>query len=191
MARRCADPGIRGDTWIAAGKGLEGAVVRGLFPLGTVLYASSASGLFRSIDRGGNWIKVMPAMDPGFFDMAGGNDTLFGSRITSNLNSALYRPTDNGLSWKSAPAPEQGFTWVSDVTLHAGYVFLSVDSDLFRAKRDLSGWTRIKIGSGDPHVRSSWSDGVELYVDTDAGIRHSPDAGETWIDSAEKSGPPI
>lgn len=176
-----------GASWHRADKGMEGAEIRDLFPMGPILYAATGRGVFRSADRGDSWTRVHQASEPAFFSMTSVGDILFAGCITLNQDSSLFRSADNGLSWKPAETPAKNLGFLGTVTGHGGHLYVTAGSEgLMRCRPDGSGWERVEVGEGADFVSRTWSDGATLYAYTKGGMFRSPDSGATWI----PQGPP-
>lgn len=156
---------------------------------GIVFAGTAGSGLFRSTDNCETWeavdmgtpinnVTALATAPNG--DLYAATEYVFGTTLTI----AVYRSTDEGLTWTWASNGLSAVYLQSIVVNSTGYVFVGSDGGgVFRSTNDGLSWTRVY---GDPntpeaHVSSLIvnSDG-HIFVASWLGVARSTDDGNTW-----------
>lgn len=95
---------------------------------GSRLFASSLSGVFRSEDNGGSWIKVSGPLPSILRSNGSGCDAdplgslaVNGQKVIAGTNCGIYISTDNGQSWRQ-PQQETAFSGVDRLIVSNGRI---------------------------------------------------------------------
>jgi photosystem II stability/assembly factor-like uncharacterized protein len=160
-----------------------------------VLYAGTASGVFKSTNAGADWRQVNAGLGTLFiFSLA--IDPISPSTLYASTNSAgIFKTTDGGETWVSV---NSGLTalYVRAVVVSPGSpgtVFAATSAGIFRTTSGGSSWTASNNGLTDLGVLSLLIDPASpltLYAGTSNGIFRSLDGGANWTMTYGQGGIP-
>jgi photosystem II stability/assembly factor-like uncharacterized protein len=156
---------------------------------GSIVYATSDSGIFRSADGGVSWTQQLPGL-AGASSIAvdGGNPNTVYAAISDAINNAragVFKSTDGGQNWTSITALRY-LPFLFMATLEcpaqiAGTIY-ATDNGFYRS-RD-AGNTWVTIGPNNNNVFSfalAASDPSVVYtVSSDGFVYRSADGGDSW-----------
>ena len=165
-----------------------GGCIWGLAINGTIFFAGTRVGLFRSTDRGVSWTAVtsgLPLLNEWIYPFAVGANLFVGTIGQGDNNNRILRSTDNGISWTFADSglPRRGNP----------ECFTSIDSNLFTIVDGLGGgifkstnnglnWT---ADTGLPDRAGAFlvaTIGTNLFAFTrSSGLFRSINNGASWI----------
>jgi len=178
------------------------------------MYASIGSdGVFKSVDRGGNWAKLASFQFSAAFGFSGRGyarflavdflrpNTLYALTArtdgASGFDELLFKSTDSGASWSSVSPPGSGCAGLSAITMDP-----TDPNTLYVSGMDCEGEWPLMYKSTDGGV--SWSDRLfnccdnavaidrtnpaSLYGGTPSGVMKSNDGGATWTRTGLSAG---
>lgn len=157
---------------------------------GSIVYASSDSGIFRSADGGVSWTQQLPGMaGANSIAVDGANTNTVYAVISgdeSTANSGAFKSTDGGQTWSSLTALRYlPFSFIAAIECPAqlaGTIY-ATDNGFYRSRDAGITWT--SIGPNNNNVFSfalAPSDPNVVYVvSSDGFVYRSANGGDTWI----------
>jgi len=185
-----------GATWQVSSKGLVNfaALAVVVLPNPHVLLTGSYSGIYRSINGGISWRRVLRdvpirslAVDPS--DSATIYAGAGGYRPGSDTSQLLFKSTDSGKTWLPAatgitfgPILSLAVDPVTPRTVYAGAwdVFAANQGFLFRSKDGGATWKAIPGLGGVSSIAFDPTNSKVIYITQGRGLFHSRDGGQTW-----------
>ena len=180
-----------GANWTPVNTGLAGPEVRTLAAngpnlfcgtfYGEAIYLSTDNGLNWSTRNSGFWNRLVGAL--AINSSATGGTTLFaGTSYGSDGEGAVFRSTNNGVSWNSV------FTILNHVTsfaLNGTSIFAGTGGGVFRSSNNGTAWTRVDSGLTNNSVRAlvvNSSAGIDttIFAGTLGGIFRTTNNGTSW-----------
>ena len=193
-----------GTQWNAANRGLSGEAHAIVVDPGnpSTLYTLTTWGVYKSLDRGRNWLKKSNGLPPyffGYYYFSAASRLVIDRTNPSTLYAlldGLYKTTDGGETWNQLPAATFGSTsaFVID-PVTSSTLYLSYYSRILKSTDGGANWSLVSTGSTgyipgeisclavDPVTPTTLYAGT-LY----SGIYKSTDGGVSW--SAVNSGVP-
>ncbi len=141
--------------------------------MGTVYFAGTNAGIYRSTDQGGNWTNVDPSFTLCFL--------VEGTKIFAGTSSGVIISMDGGKTWIH-PNSEMNY-YINDLAIEDGFVFAGTDGHgIFRSANDGKNWVSINNGLEQYQyfVNSITAYGKKLLAATRAGVVMSGDDGNNW-----------
>ena len=172
--------------------GPYGGVINSVACSGSVLFAGTNAGLYRSTDGGLNWSPVKLPNNPAFPLLKIFRVRCAGGAVFVSTENGVFISRDDGGSWKETVVPAPGelvsnlevngnvIAYASSLSgAHASY--LSVDT-LNDSLGQASRFGGIAFGnwSADTVVQSLAFLNTRVFVGTNFGIFVSADTGKTW-----------
>lgn len=121
-----------GDNWEEIEE-LLGQQISSIYIDGFLILAgtNNEKGLFRSIDGGSTWHRVVGWENSSVGEIEGFKNTVYAQKIDSSVGSnKLYRSFDSGLTWTDIIVdPEQRLNSMEVIYSYPSYLFLSTESD--------------------------------------------------------------
>lgn len=174
-----------GATWSSTG-GIGSPLVEGIVVAPSdpaTVYAGTAQGLFRSMDRGEHWVFIpgvgtVVAIDPRTASVA----FAAGGEFVSGVLNPLMKTTDGGATWKTAGLPASAMVVAIDPAAGDTVYCGTLDSGIFRSDDGGATWRAVNQGVSDAYVSDLGVDHGSpafLYAGID-GVVRSPDRGGSW-----------
>ena len=159
---------------------------------GSVRYAASSSGIFRSGDSGATWGQQLPGI-AGLTTLAvdaGDPNVLYAGITGQPFGGLLYRSTDGGKNWTSLPTYNGFFTVKSVQASATPSTVYHMENALFRSRDRGSTW--VALAPNKLYIFSyalAPSNAALVYaVASDGLLYRSTDAGDTWTATGLKFG---
>ncbi|HYL04881.1 MAG TPA: hypothetical protein VE075_02515 [Thermoanaerobaculia bacterium] len=150
-----------------------------------LLYAGSSygSGLFRSEDGGGSWVRVSRGLD--VFVTAVIADPQAPGIVYVRANSRLWKSHDAGATWTEAPAPARqvGIESLAIDPRTPAILYAGTTSGVWKSANRGATWTRLPAGDGDfGPIAVDPSSPSTVYVVSGGRLLRSADSGATWAE---------
>lgn len=171
--------GDAGGTWEETG--LKGRPVNQLVAAGNGILARTQDSLYRTTNRGENWINVSnnfpnPDSMPLYpFGMAAMNEEVL---AISGFRRIILRSPDMGDSWAPLPGSDALNAW--GIAFGSGDILTYGGKGIHRSTDDGRTWIRLNLPAPSGQVLSLLAIGTHLFAGTDKGLAHSPNLGATW-----------
>jgi photosystem II stability/assembly factor-like uncharacterized protein len=170
----------KGDNWIVLNFPVSGLIAIHATSLNTIYVGTWGHGVYRSTDNGSTWTQT-------------GSSTLKVNDISSNSNgdvfiatfgdSALYKSTDNGLSWfsKIHGIPKQTDPIYIDAVINGPNSLLyAAGYKIYRSVNNGEDWSMIGTPNTDNSVSLLLTSPGHLFVGGDNGVQRTTNDGLTW-----------
>ncbi|MCL6494462.1 MAG: T9SS type A sorting domain-containing protein [Ignavibacterium sp.] len=157
--------------------------VRGLATDGQYIYAGvSTFGVYRSSDKGNNWISVNNGLpNRSAWEIYSNNDTLF----VGFLQSRAFRSTDQGNTWDTMYVGSNNSSSVRGFISNNKYLFAATwGNGIFRSSDGGANWAQINNGLNSPTFWDIFSiEDTLLAANYGGGIYRSTNNGDNWAQS--------
>lgn len=175
---------LDGQGWVATNNGLTAASINALAVSGNAIVASAnASGLFRSLDNGQSWTRIV-----GFTSETGrlfpvSSLLLLGSTLYAASGGGIYRSTDDGANWTAFNNGLPGlYPFITSLTASETDVYaLSV---AFLYKLDANGLEWSQTWQGEAPLLSAATrlaaSGTNIFASTSTSLLRSTDGGASF-----------
>jgi len=161
---------------------------------GGYLYAGSArQGLFKSTDRGANWVPLSTAMTNTFVS-ALAVDQQSGAVYAASYAAGISTSTDNGRTWtvSNQGLTSLGFIGLAVDPVHPATLYTSTWGELFKSTDQAVSWTnlssRFMAHAVTDIVVESRTALTRIYAGTSGGVYKTTDHGQTWANTSQGLG---
>ncbi|MEI6125127.1 MAG: YCF48-related protein, partial [Pseudomonadota bacterium] len=170
------------DIWKAVNEGLGSTYVYDIVPntiTGTILYASTKEGIFKTTDDGNKWATAGLA-DYQTYCLAVNPVTI--TYLAVGTPAGIFRSTDGGTGWTKEPSgPSNVYSLAinpqSPLTVYAG----SFGAGVYKSTDFGASWTQ--TGNGPKVVNAlaiNPTTPAVVYAGTDSGLYKTTDSGTSW-----------
>lgn len=166
--------------WLATSGPPSAYQVRCLAARGTVLFAGTDQGAYRSTNEGESWSACgLTGLDIFTLGFSGTHVYAATTGDFRKTYRGLYYTINDGVSWL-AILPDM---FVSSVAIRDSAVFAgTMDSGVFRRMIGQSDWTSVNSGLTNTNVHSLSVSGACLFAGTyGSGAFRSTDYGDSWV----------
>ena len=161
-------------------RGIQGQNVHSLLTTGSLTYAGSDSGSYRSTDDGLTWVRrsnglpISPAFPKAF--------AITGAGLFAATNGAggVYLTTNDGLTWGVANSGLTG-TAVHALVFDGSVLFAGINGNgVFQSTNNGGRWQQLDTGLTNLAVHSLLITGNRIFAGTDGGVFVSTNNGGSW-----------
>jgi len=153
-----------------------------------LFFCTYQNGVFLSTDNGNLWVKT-----PGFGNQPPTTKCIvtLGNYLFLGTTDGVYRSSDNGTTWIACPNPS-GASDVNSMTVKQNTLYVVYGagpyyfSSVYKSTDYGSSYIFVADGSWLPYARSVFSEGVNVYLNTDDGVFRSTNDGLDWARIALK-----
>ena len=180
----CTDEGVfytseTSDVWTPANNGLTDLKILTLSVKGTKLYAGTyRNGLFRSTDRGKNWLSSN--LKGRINQTALGIGTIYAATASTHGKpiGTLNYSTDEGNTWTELYSG----SIINSLIANGNDVFWGTSDGVFRSVNNGTGWTKVVSGILDTNITSLTYYNNKIVAGTGSGkVYISGNNGISWI----------
>jgi photosystem II stability/assembly factor-like uncharacterized protein len=175
--------------WVATG-GPAGSNIFAVAEISPgVLLAGSSYGIYRTADKGKNWVPVNSGLQPitAVYCFA-----VTASRIFAGAYNGVYMSADNGLNWAPVNTGLPVNPNVKAIISCNGAIFAGGNDGVFRSTDNGSSWTAVNAGlPANPLVTAmACAKSGVIFVGTNGkGFFKSTNNGTTWTDFSSNLSP--
>ena len=147
---------------------------------GTTLFGLSENGtLYRSVDNGGNWSKIVAELGGQSVAMF----TISGSTLFGFSRNGIFRSMDSGDKWEKLTAGLPDTFPVTIISTNNMVIAEYMKEGAYRSTDNGDTWIKMNSKFLNWNIKSLTSIGSVLYMTlTERGVFKSSDKGENWID---------
>ena len=165
-----------GATWTPIGSGLGSNLVFSLAEDGSVLFAGTPFGVYRSETNGVTWTP-----DHAGIENAPVNRIAVGAnRLLAGTDRGLFRRADGETVWAKRNAGLLAQTVTAMATIGTELYVATPGDGVYRSPDNGASWVQINDGLGHPGVLALAAKGNDLFAATFAGVYRLPGNGTTW-----------
>lgn len=150
------------------------------------VYAGTATGAYKTMDRGAHWKKVLSTK--------GDDRTVYcvtfsakdRGRVYLGTGNGIYRSDDDGKHWKQiwkgSASGQKSVFWIETASEDTQQLYAATSGGLIRTQDAGKDWNRITTLPAHMSLRKVICDPSDssLWVLADSGIFSSSDEGKTW-----------
>ncbi|HET7153310.1 MAG TPA: T9SS type A sorting domain-containing protein [Candidatus Kapabacteria bacterium] len=169
-----------GTSWTLINNGLPyqyvGEVVNDLAFIGTDFFAATDSGLYRSVDSGLHWARMMDGMPNTGIEMIASN----GSNYFAATDSGIYYSSDSGSSWTASGLKDTMIRAIVSIgtDMYAG----TENSGVFRSIDNGMTWLPTGNLPNDLVINTLLTYGTNIFIGSAYnGVFLSKDNGMNWL----------
>jgi photosystem II stability/assembly factor-like uncharacterized protein len=168
----------RGNAQWTLTNGPYGGKVRAFATDGTILYAGTDQGVFRSDDQGTTW----KSENSGLYNTHINALTLIGSCVFAATDTGVFRSTDSGSMWQHASNGPRNRDDSYALTSIGSQLFSSNGRDtVYRSSDSGKSWRKTGNQLQWRTINTLFAWNFMLFAGTDSGVYRSTDEGIAWV----------
>jgi photosystem II stability/assembly factor-like uncharacterized protein len=170
--------------WTEKNNGLKGGQVRSLAAAGDTIFVGTLNGLFRSVNGGAVWEKLIPDATVSIFSIRAiafsGPNIFCSSGGYFSSKESFYVSSDYGKNWTDVSAKINNSV-VRCIKISGNNIFLGTDAGIYRSVNNGISWSAINAGLTSLAISSIAIDNNIIFAAASGKVFKSTNGGASWI----------
>ncbi|MCE1164647.1 MAG: T9SS type A sorting domain-containing protein [Bacteroidetes bacterium] len=154
--------------------------VQSVLPKDNYLFAGTNVGIYRSSDRGGNWVFAGSGLSGKPVKYLAVYNGVIYAGLTDGFYSEVFSSGNNGNTWNSITGGLNDKI-ITGLAVNSSFIIVSTTNGIFRSGNNGSNWLASNTGISSTMINSLCVSGNTLCAGTDNGVSLSTNNGNSWI----------